>query len=113
MTTFVKWRTRVSWPSIVSLAALAACAPSELEVPANHPGHPAARTGETPKTTPLASTPAPPEPATAEPSPHAGHGEHEATATHACPMHPDVVSKEPGKCPICGMPLELRKAGRP
>jgi FtsP/CotA-like multicopper oxidase with cupredoxin domain len=24
---------------------------------------------------------------------------------YACPMHPDVVSQEPGKCPQCGMKL--------
>ena len=25
-----------------------------------------------------------------------------------CPMHPQVISDEPGKCPICGMPLSKR-----
>jgi transcription initiation factor IIE alpha subunit len=33
------------------------------------------------------------------------------TAQHAtyytCPMHPDVVSLQPGKCPKCGMDLNL------
>ena len=28
-----------------------------------------------------------------------------------CPMHPSVVQHEPGKCPICGMPLAKRKKG--
>ena len=28
-----------------------------------------------------------------------------------CPMHPAVVQDEPGKCPICGMPLAKRKQG--
>ena len=28
-----------------------------------------------------------------------------------CPMHPSVVQEEPGKCPICGMPLAKRPAG--
>ncbi|MEX1138697.1 MAG: heavy metal-binding domain-containing protein [Bacteroidota bacterium] len=30
--------------------------------------------------------------------------------TYSCPMHPDVVSDKPGKCPKCGMTLE-KKSG--
>jgi cytochrome oxidase Cu insertion factor (SCO1/SenC/PrrC family) len=30
---------------------------------------------------------------------------------YACPMHPEVTSKRPGKCPKCGMTLRLRKEG--
>ncbi len=29
---------------------------------------------------------------------------------YACPMHPEVVRKEPGNCPVCGMTLEPRTA---
>ncbi len=29
--------------------------------------------------------------------------------TYTCPMHPDVVSDKPGKCPKCGMNLNLSK----
>ena len=28
-----------------------------------------------------------------------------ASTTHVCPMHPAIVSAEPGACPICGMDL--------
>ncbi len=28
-----------------------------------------------------------------------------------CPMHPQVVQDEPGRCPLCGMPLARRKRG--
>lgn len=29
-------------------------------------------------------------------------------AVYTCPMHPEVVSNEPGRCPVCGMFLEKR-----
>ena len=28
-----------------------------------------------------------------------------AKQLYTCPMHPDVISDEPGKCPKCGMDL--------
>ncbi len=31
--------------------------------------------------------------------------ENMGTATYACPMHPEVTSDKPGKCPKCGMDL--------
>ena len=30
--------------------------------------------------------------------------------TYACPMHPDITSKEPGRCPKCGMKLLATQA---
>src|SRR5204862_4510378 len=35
--------------------------------------------------------------------------EPEGPVVYACPMHPDVVQDEPGRCPRCGMTL-LAKA---
>jgi len=47
-----------------------------------------------------------------------GHGAHmhaaaggDATegALYTCPMHPEIVSKEPGRCPKCNMKLVTKK----
>lgn len=35
-------------------------------------------------------------------------GPAEASALYACPMHPEVTSDQPGKCPKCGMTLVKR-----
>lgn len=36
-----------------------------------------------------------------------------AGVTYTCPMHPEVTSNEPGKCPQCGMNLEKVTAKAP
>ena len=33
----------------------------------------------------------------------------EALVTYTCPMHNDVTSDKPGKCPKCGMDLVVKK----
>jgi hypothetical protein len=35
--------------------------------------------------------------------------ENESKTVYVCPMHPEVKSDKPGKCPECGMNLELKK----
>jgi Cu(I)/Ag(I) efflux system membrane fusion protein len=37
------------------------------------------------------------------------HARKHADPDYVCPMHPDVVSKEAGSCPVCGMDLVERK----
>jgi len=38
-----------------------------------------------------------------------GPGQGSSDADHTCPMHPDVASVKPGKCPTCGMELVEKK----
>ena len=37
----------------------------------------------------------------------------EQKADYYCPMHPEVTSNKPGKCPKCGMSLEKKKVSEP
>ncbi len=41
-------------------------------------------------------------------APANGHGA-EASTKYTCPMDPEVVSPQPGRCPKCGMYLEESK----
>lgn len=41
---------------------------------------------------------------------HSVHEDQARQATYTCPMHPEVKSDSPGKCPICGMDLQKVKA---
>jgi len=35
----------------------------------------------------------------------------QAAVSYTCPMHPEVISEMPGKCPKCGMTLVNKPAG--
>jgi heavy metal-binding protein len=39
-------------------------------------------------------------------------GSSEQSTIYSCPMHPEVKSSQPGKCPKCGMKLVLNKEGQ-
>lgn len=110
-------RLQAALAGVVATAAPSASAPPPgtptstgkplTAAPTSHDGH--ARHG--PATTPSAvshggrepgapsAAPAPP----SAPAPEAAH--------YTCPMHPEVLSPTPGRCPKCGMPLEPKKAG--
>ena len=127
-----KLKLRQLFLSVAALL-LTACVSSELEVPANHPGNPDANPGQVAQSTALRKEPVPAKNGEPAASPHAGHEHHSETpppaareatqpqssapnqqtpenTTYVCPMHPEIVRKEPGECPICGMKLVPKKA---
>jgi hypothetical protein len=89
--------------------------PSNPEAPESPPYRLATLSGL--GTRPIAEAPP------AEPAPggsHAGHGAPApapsapdagtpAATVYTCPMHPEVMSHEPGRCPQCGMKLVPRE----
>jgi hypothetical protein len=132
----MRTRTKSQFLVVLWMAVLpaAGCVSSELEAPANHPGHPAAHPAKLTLSRALhpdhgvqeeaADDEGPPhaghetDTAVSKPSPErSGAGSSPTTqegtaAIYVCPMHPEIVRKEAGKCPICGMNLVLRKGAK-
>ena len=107
-----------------AFAMTVGCSPGPAPVSQSpkDPSNPAAAEGvSAPQPTLLASTSLPATPAA---DPHAGHQHGAApaasagsaaaeagapTVVYTCPMHPQITSPTPGRCPICGMNLVLKK----
>jgi len=90
-----------------------ACVKSELDVASNHPGNPSAKRGKLAPNTALGEELASPEASRAPTSEPADHQQQTPDkATYVCPMHPEIVRKEPGECPICGMKLVPKQAAK-
>lgn len=87
-----------------ALPLLAACAArrAPLVLPSGHPAD-----ADLPG---VALHAAAPTPADAAPIAPADPAANEEPAKYVCPMHADVVSDAPGKCPKCGMALRLVRA---
>lgn len=121
---------------VIASLLLAGCArTTPMALGPDHPASPDAPVAPVPPPSTTLAVSAPP---TALPRPdshtpsherhragHADHGGHAGAqphraepattrahvqATYICPMHPEVVSKEPGRCPKCKMKL-VRKEG--
>jgi hypothetical protein len=85
------------------LVAMGACATEPPPRPANlDPSNPQAAESPPLSVGPLNQPAAPA--ATHMPTPDAGASKPGATL-YTCPMHPEVISDKPGKCPKCGMTL--------
>ncbi|MGH7145083.1 MAG: heavy metal-binding domain-containing protein [Planctomycetota bacterium] len=115
----------VPWLSAAMLCGLlvGGCGePARVETPITHPANPAAASAPVePRSNTLQIAPTPSSQTDGgaqsgpplQPVPHEPAGETPATAgaatTYTCPMHPQIHSKVPGKCPICGMTLVPEK----
>jgi hypothetical protein len=91
------------------LLALGGCVgPVEIApLPYAHPANPQAPAGTLP---PLGTGLQPVESPASDTPGMAGHEGHrtdapEAVGKYQCPMHPEVRSDKPGRCPVCGMKL--------
>lgn len=99
----------------IALGALVVvgCSARQIEVPLNHPANPAASEAPPqPESATLKNEPVNGAQTHGDEAPIAGHAQHPGgqpaavTAPYRCPMHPDVRSDKPGRCPICGMQLK-------
>ncbi len=109
---------------------LGGCTSAELELPLTHPGYPHARDGRVARTEALTTAygldpGASEQTASSDEHAHHRHETHVAPAelgesakeaseparlaAFTCPMHPEIVRSEPGKCPICSMSLVPKK----
>ena len=88
------------WLSRASLVlACAGCVSSSLEAGPDHPASAQAASA------PLAQVGSALEPSF-ELEASSSDGATESPTRWTCPMHPEIIRKEPGNCPICGMKLQ-------
>jgi len=113
---------------VLLIAAVSGCGePTRVDVPNTHPASPDAAAAPTPRPSSVlaidSTPPAPPVQTSADRASHAGqtaaqpvpakddHAPAQAAA-YSCPMHPEVTSDQPGRCPKCEMQLTPTSAAK-
>jgi hypothetical protein len=94
--------------SVVMFAGACATEPPPRPV-ALDPSHPAAAESAPASITSLAQAATPPAEVA---SPEAGQPAKPGPTVYTCPMHPEVTSDKPGRCPKCGMDLVPKEKGK-
>jgi len=113
---------------VVLIAAVSGCGePTRVDVPNTHPASPDAAAAPTPRpSSVLAIDPAlsaPPDQTSGAHASHAGQTVAQPApakdsrapapaAAYTCPMHPEVTSDQPGRCPKCAMQLTPTSAAK-
>lgn len=111
-------RNTLTWAAAIAMMGGCAVRQGGWTPDRNHPGHREASAGLAVNRPVFASSIAPPptESGGEMNHDHPGHletgeapppptGETPRQAAYVCPMHPEVVSDEPSRCPECGMKL--------
>jgi hypothetical protein len=93
--------TLMPWSMLLSVAGCGSGVPPRS--PALDPSNP-----DGAESAPLSAWAASQEPPVPSGTPIAA-GSADAAQVYSCPMHPEVQSSQPGKCPKCGMNLTVRK----
>jgi hypothetical protein len=78
-----------------------------------HAAHGPSPTGAAPEAGAPAAEPTPARDRAAHDAPNPSDDTRPQATQWTCPMHPEVVRSEPGKCPICGMKLVPRSKDSP
>ena len=99
-------------PLLAAASAGCTTTPATRPVPADHPASAHAVSSAIPEPSRTLSNPDPVFVApSATPAPATQPGAAQQQALYACPMHPEVTSSEPSRCPKCGMKLVKSEQG--